>query len=192
MKPWRQFGQEAYGNAATGYLLVGEAPGFVSWRKRRRFTGPAGMLIRRALRRLEHPRYRDLEDLLYMTDAVKCHPAPAAKPASNRAPNAAEIKTCAGYLIRELSVLRPTVVVTFGKTAAEGVRRTLDRLGQSGCGPKPEVISFPHPSPRNQVTIRKQYGDMATLEEAIAAAFRRLVARLEGSRHPSRATLSHA
>ncbi|MGH7165223.1 MAG: hypothetical protein ACREIS_06835, partial [Nitrospiraceae bacterium] len=48
MKPWRQFRPEAYGDRSSGYLLVGEAPGHVSLMKGRRFTGPAGMLIRRA------------------------------------------------------------------------------------------------------------------------------------------------
>src|SRR5688572_4367498 len=48
MKPWRKFAREAYGTTSTAYLLVGEAPGYLSWKKGRRFTGPAGMLIRRA------------------------------------------------------------------------------------------------------------------------------------------------
>ena len=178
MRPWRQFCPEAYGHPSSGFLLVGEAPGYVSWKKRRRFTGPAGMLIRRALGRLGHPRYRNLEDLLYMTDAVKCHPAPPGKKASNRSPRRSEINACAGYLECELALLQPSVIVTFGKTAAEQVDRALARRLGPAALRKPEVISFPHPSPRNQIAIRRRYQTMDVLEREIARVFRRLISRL--------------
>jgi DNA polymerase len=180
MKPWRRFGVGAYGNAATGYLLVGEAPGHVSWKKRRRFTGPAGMLIRRALQQINHPRYKDLEDLFYMTDVVKCHPAPPTNPASNRAPTRAEVEACADFLAREVKVLRPSVIVAFGKAAAEGVTRALD-LASGSCSRRPRVLLFPHPSPRNQRTILKQYPSMRDFEQALADTFDELIDRLETS-----------
>lgn len=172
MRPWRQFGHEVYGTAATGYLLVGEAPGYRSWKKGRRFTGPAGMLIRRALSRVGHPHYRDLEDLFYMTDVVKCHPAPPGKPASNRSPSRGELKACSGYLARELHLLAPSVVLTFGKAAADAVKR---------AAPAIPLIAFPHPSPRNQRTILKWYPSMQAFEEAIAGTCRDLIARLDPS-----------
>ena len=196
LKPWRKFGPEVYGHASIGYLLVGEAPGYVSWRKRRRFTGQAGMLIRRALWTVGHPRYRDLEDLFYMTDIVKCHPAASANPLSNRSPRRVEVEACSSYLLRELQVLRPSVIVTFGKVAAEAVTRAIkqaagpvespsdtrqagDRSSASRCMWQTEVIPFPHPSPRNQVTILKRYPSMRAFEEAVARTFGRLIARLE-------------
>jgi DNA polymerase len=187
MKPWRKFGPEVYGNASTGYLLVGEAPGYASWRKRRRFTGQAGMLIRRALWSVGHPRYRDLEDLFYMTDVVKCHPAAPANPSSNRSPRRVEVEACADYLVREIEVLRPSVIVAFGKAAAENVRRAVSRAVETSVAShyfkgllQPEIMTFPHPSPRNQATILKHYRSMRTFEDAIARMFRRLIARLEG------------
>jgi len=179
LKPWRQFGPDAYGTASTGCLLVGEAPGYVSWKNRRRFIGPAGLLIRRALARIGHPCYRDLEDLFYMTDAVKCHPAPAGNPASNRSPRRSEIKNCAGYLARELAVLRPSVIVTFGKTAAEQVGRAMERVHGAAFHMAPTLIAFPHPSPRNQVTIGKRYRSVAALERAVTRAFHRIIGQLE-------------
>jgi len=187
MKPWRKFGPEVYGNASTGYLLVGEAPGYASWRKRRRFTGQAGMLIRRALWSVGHPRYQDLEDLFYMTDVVKCHPAAPANPSSNRSPRRVEVEACADYLVREIEVLRPSVIVAFGKAAAENVRRAVSRAVETSVAShyfkgllQPEIMTFPHPSPRNQATILKHYRSMRTFEDAIARMFRRLIARLEG------------
>jgi len=185
MKPWRKFGPEVYGNASTGYLLVGEAPGYASWRKRRRFTGPAGMLIRRALWSVGHPRYRDLEDLFYMTDVVKCHPAAPANPSSNRSPRRVEVEACADYLVREIEVLRPSVIVAFGKAATENVRRAVSRAVETSVAShyfkgllQPEIMTFPHPSPRNQATILKHYRSMRTFEDAVARTFRRLIAGL--------------
>ncbi len=166
--------------------MVGEAPGFVSWKKRRRFTGPAGMLIRRALWQVAHPRYRDLEDLFYMTDVVKCHPASPDNPASNRSPRRAEIETCSAYLIRELRLLTPSVVVTFGKAAAEAVRRAVPA---ANVQERPlRIIAFPHPSPRNQWTILKQYPSMQAFEDTITETFRRLISQLDTPHHSSRVT----
>jgi uracil-DNA glycosylase family 4 len=179
LRPWRKFAPEASGTPGTGYLLVGEAPGFVSWRNKRRFTGPAGLLIRRALAAARHPRYRDLEDLFYMTDVVKCHPA-SPRSAANRTPRRAEIQACAGYLAREIELLRPSVIVCFGKLAAQSVARALAAGGRPSAR-APEVIAFPHPSPRNRVTIRKSYATMQALETAITAEFRRLIREREAS-----------
>lgn len=165
-----RIGSDAYGTACTGYLLVGEAPGYKSLEKRRRFTGPAGMLIRRALRQLAHPRYRDLEDLFYITDVVKCHPASGPQSTSNRSPRRGEIQSCENHLIEELHLLQPSTIVTFGKIAAEAV---------ATIKPSYKVISFPHPSPRNQVTIRKHYASMMAFEDAISNTFCELIALLE-------------
>ena len=171
LSPWRQFGREAYGTSSTGYLLVGEAPGYTSVENRRRFTGPAGLLIRRALRQLAHPCYRDLEDLFYITDVVKCHPAAGHRSVSNRSPRRAEIHSCVNHLVREIDLLHPSTIVTFGKIAAEAVVQS--------SRPLSEVITFPHPSPRNQLTIRKRYASMKAFEEAVSNTFCELIAQLE-------------
>lgn len=170
LNPWRQFGSDAYETSCTGYLLVGEAPGYKSLEQRRRFTGSAGMLIRRALRQLNHPRYRDLEDLFYITDVVKCHPAAGPQSTSNRSPRRAEIHSCVDHLIREVHLLQPSIIVTFGKIAAEAVA-TIE--------PSSKVIAFPHPSPRNQLTIRKHYSSMKAFEQAISNTLCELIAQLE-------------
>ena len=171
LSPWRQFGREAYGTSSTGYLLVGEAPGYKSVENGRRFTGPAGMLIRRALRELAHPRYRDLEDLFYITDVVKCHPAAGPRSVSNRSPRRAEIHSCVDHLMREIDLLHPSTIVAFGKIAAEAVAQS--------SRPLSKVITFPHPSPRNQMTIRTRYASMKVFEEAISHTFHDLITQLD-------------
>jgi uracil-DNA glycosylase family 4 len=184
MSPWRQFGLDAYGTRCTGYVLVGEAPGYKSWKQRRRFTGPAGLLIRRALCQVEHPRYRSLEDLFYMTDVVKCHPASGSTSIANRSPRRCEVQTCIRYLSREIHFLRPSTIVTFGKTAAEAVARAGDSSqAPTTHAPPYKVIAFPHPSPRNQLTIRKHYASMKAFEEALSTTFCDLITQLEQQAH---------
>jgi len=185
LRPWRQFKPAAYGTCATRYLMVGEAPGYRSWINGRRFTGPAGMLIRRALRAVGHPRYADLEDLFYLTDVVKCHPAASADAPSNRTPRRSEIETCRHHLIRELEVLQPAVIVTFGKVAAVAVSNAFQHATLDGMPGRPieaEVLSFPHPSPRNQLTIRTHYPSMEAFADALTDVFRALIDRLGGDR----------
>ncbi|MFQ5991889.1 MAG: uracil-DNA glycosylase family protein [Nitrospiraceae bacterium] len=177
LEPWRQFSRSAYGRPGTGYLMVGEAPGYVSWKNERRFTGPAGLLIRRALRRVDHPTYCDLEDLFYLTDVVKCHPTPTENSRANRSPSRAELSACSGYLMREFEVIHPSVIVTFGKLATESVQWVADHTAVSQ--PTLELISFPHPSPRNQRTILRRFPSMEAFEQAISVVFERLIARLE-------------
>jgi len=180
MKPWRQFPSEASGTARTGYLLVGEAPGYLSWKQGRRFIGPAGQLIRRALRRVDHPRYREMETLFYMTDVVKCHPAARANFSANRSPRRSEIRACAGYLRQEIAILRPTVVVTFGKTAEQAVTEAIEE--GTALKSRVRLLVFPHPSPRNQKTILQAYPSMEAFERAVAHTFRRLIGKLEKGR----------
>jgi uracil-DNA glycosylase len=141
------------------------------------------MLIRRALRAVGHPRYADLEDLFYLTDVVKCHPASSVKTPSNRSPRRAEIETCLHHLVLELKVLRPRVIVTFGRVAADAVANALRHANAGGVGGEPlepEVLSFPHPSPRNQIAIRKRYPSMGAFAEAMTGVFRALIDRLGG------------
>ena len=173
LAPWRQFERHVCGNPATGCLLVGEAPGVRSLHNRRRFTGPAGLLIRRALSSLAHPTYRDLEDLFYLTDVVKCHPA-ARGTLANRSPTRREVQQCEGFLLRELDVLVPRIIVTFGKTAAEAAARLCRQSVSSR-----RLYHFPHPSPRNRAAILKHYPSMDAFEHAIAQAFRQIIQQLE-------------
>jgi uracil-DNA glycosylase family 4 len=182
LRPWRKFDGQVYGNPKSGYLVVGEAPGRLSWENRRRFTGPAGLLIRRALRAVGSERYPALEDLFYMTDAVKCHPAPPGNLGANRSPTCTETRACAVHLSRELEVLKPKAIVTFGKTAAQAIRAALAQGDRIHSGPPPELIALPHPSPRNRQTIMKSYSSMQAFEDAITEVFRRLVGRLESVR----------
>jgi uracil-DNA glycosylase family 4 len=94
----------------------------------------------------------------WVTAAVRCAP-PANKPTIT------ERDTCAPYLVRELAVLEPAVIVVLGSFAYEAAWRTLRRLGTSLPAPRPRfghgvevetggpliLCSF-HPSQQNTFT----------------------------------------
>jgi 8-oxo-dGTP diphosphatase len=78
------------------------------------------MILRREIRQLG----LDLEDLFYLTNAVKCWPA--AQPRlgrrpGNRSPLLSEARRCRPYLLAELDALLPEVIVAVGAVAARAV-----------------------------------------------------------------------
>jgi uracil-DNA glycosylase family 4 len=93
-----------------------------------------------------------------VTAAVRCAP-PANKPTIT------ERDTCAGYLVRELAVLEPAVIVVLGSFAYEAVWRALRELAIDLPAPRPRfghgvevatggpviLCSF-HPSQQNTFT----------------------------------------
>ncbi|MGH7255620.1 MAG: uracil-DNA glycosylase family protein, partial [Nitrospirales bacterium] len=113
---------------------------------------------------------------------VKCHPAAFHNDRANRSPSGREVRACAGFLARELLVLRPRVIVTFGNRAAASVAQALasrDHGGATAWGRCPELVAFPHPSPRNIVTIRSRYRTFPAFEAHLTCTFARLIARLD-------------
>lgn len=123
------------------------------------------MLIKRALWKVGHSRYCNLEDLFYMTDVVKCYPLASPNSSSNRSPKQAEIKACLHHLAKELTVLRPSLIVAFRKVANDHVKQVLQVLEDV----RPVIIAFPHPSPRNR--LLKSYPSLQAFEEEISLLF---------------------
>jgi len=148
--PWRKFSVGALGRRDGHFVLVGEAPGISSLENTRQWTGAGGMILRREIRRLG----LDLEDLFYLTNAVKCWPAAAPRPgqrAGNRSPLASEARRCRPYLLAELDALRPEVIVAVGAVAARAILgdrpvRLPDDHGRRFREDGREVIVLLHPA----------------------------------------------
>jgi len=117
MRPYRKFPGAAAGHRDARFMLVGEAPGIASIENGRQWTGAGGMVLRREIRRLG----LDLEDLFYLTNAVKCWPAAPGRKPANRGPLRSEVVRCGPFLTREIAALDPSVVVAVGGVAARAV-----------------------------------------------------------------------
>lgn len=107
------------GNLDATVMLVGEAPGEQETLQGRPFVGKAGKNLDVFLARLDLKR----EDI-YITNVVKFRPVkvhPRTGSLSNRPPNREETGLCFGFLLGELEIIQPKVVVTLGNVALKAV-----------------------------------------------------------------------
>ena len=105
LEPWTKFNSNSHGNINSKYMLISEAPGTISIENQRYWTGISGIRIRNLLSEVSE---YELEDLFYLTDIVKCYPP------NNRTPNVHEINECKDYLKREIEIIRPKLIISFG------------------------------------------------------------------------------
>lgn len=113
---YRNATQTVFGEGAIGAALffIGEQPGDSEDRLGHPFVGPAGRLLNEALAAAGLSR----EDI-YVTNAVKHFKwQPRGKRRMHKAPDEGEIRACAPWLVEELALVRPRVVVCLGATAA--------------------------------------------------------------------------
>ena len=100
-------------------MLVGEQPGDQEDKAGRPFVGPAGRLLDDVLEKAGLDRTE-----VYVTNAVKHFKWEAAERGERRIhkkPNAGEIKACRPWLDAEIGVVRPSLVVCLGATAAQAL-----------------------------------------------------------------------
>jgi DNA polymerase len=118
---WENATQTVFSRGAVSarVVLVGEQPGDVEDRRGEPFVGPAGKLLDRAIDEA------GLDPALtYTTNAVKHFkftPAAGGKRRIHATPDAHEVGACRPWLVAELSLLKPEVVVALGATSAKSL-----------------------------------------------------------------------
>jgi DNA polymerase len=116
---WKHATQTVFGEGPPDaeVILVGEQPGDREDREGRPFVGPAGLLLDRALAEAGVDRAS-----VYVTNAVKHFKFELrGKRRLHKRPNASEIKICRRWLLDEIEVVRPRLIVALGATAAQGL-----------------------------------------------------------------------
>ena len=101
------------GNAEARLMFVGEGPGAEEDEQGVPFVGRAGQLLTQIIKAMGLER----EDV-YIANVVKC------RPPGNRNPEPDEIEQCEPFLMRQIDVIKPAVVVALGKFAAQTLLRT--------------------------------------------------------------------
>ena len=100
------------GDEKAKWLFIGEGPGRSEDARGEPFVGPAGKLLDNMLAALGLRR----GDNAYIANIVKCRPTdPHGK---DRPPTPEETASCVPYLLRQIALIQPTVIVALGKTAA--------------------------------------------------------------------------
>ncbi len=96
------------GNPAARLVFVGEGPGREEDQCGEPFVGEAGRLLERILFAMGLSRAD-----VYICNVVKC------RPPQNRNPREEEIAACEPFLLRQLAVIKPQVIVALGRFAAQ-------------------------------------------------------------------------
>ena len=107
------------GDPTASVVCIGEAPGAVEDETGRPFVGRAGQLLDRLLLAIGFPR-----ESVYICNVLKC------RPPNNRDPLPDEIEACSPFMLRQLTLIDPRVVVAFGAFAARTLLETKDSLGR--------------------------------------------------------------
>lgn len=137
------------GNVDAHIVLVGEAPGEKETKLVKSFVGQAGKNLDEFLKALEMKR----EDI-FITNTVKFRPFkvnPKTGRLSNRPPDREEIALCLPFLLKQLEIIKPEVVVTLGNTPLKAITgNTRITIGEIHGTPisKDEYYVFPlyHPA----------------------------------------------
>ncbi|MHB1543584.1 MAG: uracil-DNA glycosylase [Gammaproteobacteria bacterium] len=145
------------GSRHADWLFVGEAPGAEEDRQGLPFVGRAGQLLTSMIEAMGLER-----NGVFISNVLKC------RPPGNRDPAPDEIKACLPYLDRQISLLKPKIVVVLGRIAAQSLLATevpISRLrGQvRSYGPDgiPLVVTY-HPAYllRNPIAKRESWRDL--------------------------------
>ncbi|MGH7603553.1 MAG: uracil-DNA glycosylase [Gemmatimonadaceae bacterium] len=107
------------GDPKAKLVCVGEAPGAKEDETGRPFVGQAGQLLTKILSAIELTR-----EQVFIVNVLK-H-----RPPGNRNPRPEEVLACSPYLIRQLELIKPKVIVAFGTFAAQTLLQTKTPIGQ--------------------------------------------------------------
>jgi len=110
------FGQ---GHPAPRIVFVGEAPGFEEDQQGLAFVGRAGQLLTAMIKAMGLTR-----DEVYICNVLKC------RPPNNRTPSHDEIAACSPYLLEQLRILKPEVIVALGAPAAQTLLNSAESIGR--------------------------------------------------------------
>src|ERR1017187_7816634 len=96
------------GNPEAELMFVGEGPGAHEDAQGEPFVGRAGQLLNNMIKAMGIER-----EQVYIANIVKC------RPPGNRTPERDECATCSPFLMRQIAVVKPKVLVALGATAAK-------------------------------------------------------------------------
>jgi DNA polymerase len=108
------FGQ---GNPDARVVFVGEGPGYDEDQQGLAFVGKAGQLLTRMIVAMGLSR-----EAVYICNTVKC------RPPGNRPPEADEILACNPYLVEQLAIIEPEIIVALGASAAKTILGTAQSI----------------------------------------------------------------
>lgn len=98
------------GNPCADIVFVGEAPGAEEDKTGLAFVGRSGKLLTKMIEAMGLSR-----EQVFIANVAKC------RPPENRPPTQEEMKTCSPFLLAQLKVIKPKMIIALGKTATVGL-----------------------------------------------------------------------
>jgi DNA polymerase len=102
------------GDERAEWLLVGEAPGAEEDRLGEPFVGQAGKLLDNMLAAIGLKRGANV----YIANVLRC------RPPGNRNPSPEEVANCTPYLLRQIALIRPRLILAMGRVAVQSLLGT--------------------------------------------------------------------
>lgn len=180
---WEPATQTVFGAGAPAarVMLVGEQPGDVEDRRGAPFVGPAGRLLDRALAEAGIDR-----DRAYVTNAVKHFRFTGGQGGTRRIhakPDLVHVEACKPWLLAELALVSPEVVVCLGATAAAALLGPAFRVTRQ----RGQLMAFEAPAGDEDAAVHAAWimatvhpsAVLRTPDDARPAAFSGLVADLK-------------
>jgi uracil-DNA glycosylase len=113
------------GHARAHWMVVGEAPGEQEDRQGEPFVGKSGQLLDNMLRAIGLTRNEaDEARQVYIANTVKC------RPPGNRNPEPEELAQCEPFLIRQVELVKPRIILAMGRFAVQSLLRSNEPIGR--------------------------------------------------------------
>lgn len=100
-------------------MVIGEAPGEQEDLQGEPFVGRAGLLLNEMIRAIGL-----LREQVYIANILKC------RPPGNRDPQVDEVAACESFLMRQLALVRPSIILAVGRIAAQQLLKTTTPIGK--------------------------------------------------------------
>jgi uracil-DNA glycosylase family 4 len=152
------------GNMRADWMLIGEAPGAEEDARGEPFVGQAGRLLDNMLASIGMSREGETPKSVYIANVLKC------RPPGNRNPQTEEVSKCEPFLLRQIELVGPALIVVMGRFAAQSLLGTDASIASLRGKPHrinvagrqiPVVVTY-HPAYllRNLIDKEKSWADL--------------------------------
>jgi uracil-DNA glycosylase family 4 len=152
----------ARGNPTATLMIIGEAPGYHEDKQGLPFVGRAGALLNQMLKSINLS-----SESVYIANVLKC------RPPENRDPRPEEIIQCMNYLIQQIELVAPKLLLALGRFAGQFLLKEAMPLGKMRgqihyYSQTPFVVSY-HPAYllRKPMDKKKAYQDLLYVKELL-------------------------
>lgn len=166
------------GRLSDRVLVVGQAPGHKSVERGLPFSGSGGKVLQGWLVRAGFAP-DDFRERIYLTSLTKCDPGPNPRGGGDRKPSPAELALCRPFLVRELALVRPRIILPVGGMAIDALVGPMPLEQVMGEGFERDgvrIVPLPHPSgvsrwlntPAHQALLGRALARLSVWREELA------------------------